>query len=80
MNPEKAMNKVMIEYARASQLYPPFNSAHEGYAVIVEELDELWAEIKKLKDSNPHNDKIEKEAVQLAAVVLRFLTDCVLGM
>lgn len=35
------------ELARANEIYPPFNSAHEGYAVIREELEEMMEEIEK---------------------------------
>ena len=35
------------ELARANEIYPPFNSAHEGYAVILEEAEEMMAEIER---------------------------------
>jgi len=34
------------ELAKAEKKFPGFNSAHEGYAVLLEEVDELWDEIK----------------------------------
>ena len=52
--------------------FPPFNSAHEGYAVLREEVDELWEAIKK-KDKD--HGAIQKEAIQVAAMALRFLED-----
>lgn len=47
-----------------------FNSSHEGYAVLLEELDEAWDEIKR-------NDmeKTRKEMAQVGACALRFLID-----
>ena len=62
------------EAQSAAEKYPPFRSAHEGYAVLLEEIDELWDEVKK----NPKNRdavKMQEEAVQVAAMALRFLTD-----
>jgi len=62
--------EVLAELDRATAKFGPFNSAHEGYAVILEELDELWDEIKKNDAVN-----VRKEAVQVAAMALRFLMD-----
>lgn len=67
-------NEVFTEYERASSLYPAFNSAHEGYAVLLEEVEELWDEVKKSpKRRDPA--KLREEAVQVAAMALRFLND-----
>jgi hypothetical protein len=67
---ENYLPVVLGELDRATQLHGEFVSHHEGYAVILEELDELWQEIK----TNPRNsDKVRKEAVQLAAMTLKFL-------
>jgi len=69
---ECALRLISDEASRAATRFPPFNSHHEGYAIIKEELDELWDEIKT-KECDP--TKIQKEAVQVAAMALRFLTD-----
>ena len=45
-------------------------SAHEGYAVLQEEVDELWDEIK-LKGVLVDPGAIWEEAIQVAAVALR---------
>lgn len=71
---DEAIRKVAAEYAKATANYKPFNSAHEGRAVIEEEFDELWAEIKKRPDQ-VDQAALEKEAVQLAAMALRFIVD-----
>jgi hypothetical protein len=74
MKLETALNAVAIEYGNATSQHGPFNSAHEGYAVIKEELDELWNEIKlKRSERNPVN--LREEAVQVAAMAIRFLVD-----
>ena len=74
MDLDKAMNDVMNEYYRATGINDGFNSAHEGYAVILEELDELWDEVK-CNASSRDIIKMQKEAVQVAAMAIRFLTD-----
>lgn len=65
-----ALSEVRAEVVRAIEKFPTFNSAHEGYAVIAEELDELWDAVKG-------NDPVDarKEAVQVAAMGIRFMTD-----
>ena len=67
-----AHSSILNEAYRAADLYPDFNSPHEGYAVIKEEVDELWEEIKK-KDRDP--EQLRKEAIQVGAMALRFLVD-----
>jgi hypothetical protein len=61
------------EYMRASKKFPKFTSSHEGYAIILEELDELWEAIKS-KDTN--NLWTRGEASQVAAMALRYMVDC----
>ncbi len=55
----------------------PMRSAHEGYAILKEEVDELWDAIK-LNESSPVRDKkIKEEAYHVAAMSLRFLMDVI---
>lgn len=59
------------EIARAKAKHSKdFNSPHEGYAVLKEEVDEMWDAIKK--DDTQH---AVKEAVQVAAMALRFVAE-----
>lgn len=44
---EEIARLVDEELARANEIYPPFRSAHEGYAVIFEEVEEMMAEIER---------------------------------
>jgi hypothetical protein len=71
---EAAIKEVVNEYCRAVKKFGPFNSAHEGYGVILEELDELWDEIK-MKDGARSNESMKEEAAQVSAMGLRFLVD-----
>lgn len=73
MRREVAINLVRDELEKATSEWGCMASYHEGYAVIKEELDELWSEIKgKQKKEN-----LEKEAVQIAAMAIRFLLDLI---
>lgn len=60
------------ECLRACVKSPPFNSVHEGYAVLLEEVDELWDECKK---KAPNKATMRQEAVQIAAMALRFAAE-----
>jgi NTP pyrophosphatase (non-canonical NTP hydrolase) len=63
------------ELARATGIHRhKFNSAHEGYAVILEELDELWDEVKK-NGQTRDMQKMRDEAIQVAAMAMRFVID-----
>lgn len=70
-NMEKWIDEIRAELKSATKRFGKFNSTHEGYGVIKEEFDELWDEIKK----NSSKDIMSKEAIQLAAMSLRFLID-----
>lgn len=64
------------EVQKACARFAAFNSAHEGYAVILEELEELWAEIKDDKRTGDVRYVLmRKEAVQIAAMAVRFVLD-----
>ena len=70
MTPEEVVGLVLEELDRATAKFGTFNSTHEGYAVILEELDEMWDEVK-------HNrlDRACAEAIQVAAMAIRFVAD-----
>ena len=64
---------VLEELSRARTKFPAgFHSGHEGYAVIQEELDELWQDVKRDRAF-----EAACEAIQVAAMALRFIDDCV---
>ena len=72
MDTEAAVILVEDELENAEEKFGPFKNVHEGYAVILEELDELWDEIKK---KNPDKGRLRDEAKQVAAMALRFMLD-----
>lgn len=71
----KVVNDVLAEYQDAKGLFPDFATAHEGYAVLLEEVDELWDHVK-VKQAKRDVDKMRKEAVQVAAMAMRFIDFC----
>jgi len=64
---------IIKEKQRADSLHPPMHSLHEGYALILEELDELWEKIRLAKNIDDRPQGITEEAIQIAAMALRFL-------
>lgn len=69
------LDEVGREVARAEAKHKPMNSAHEGYAVILEELDELKAEVWKGGSTLRDPVAMRKEAIEVAAVAVRFVRD-----
>ena len=70
---EALLSEIGDEYERACKKFSKFNSRHEGYAVILEELDEAWDSIK----TNQLNAILELEIIQVGAMCLRFLMDLI---
>lgn len=68
------LTDVETELRNATRKFGSFASAHEGYAVIKEEVDELWDEVKGNKDPEAIH-RMKKEALQVAAMALRFIID-----
>jgi len=68
------LDEIANEVKSAQQKYHPFNSNHEGYAVLLEEVDELWDEIKESKDIKA-TAGMKKECIQIAAMAVRFIED-----
>jgi len=71
---EKIIKQIISEYESASGKYPKFNSTHEGYAVIQEEVDELWDLVKSNKGINGGSE-FRSECIQIAAMAIRFIKD-----
>jgi len=59
------------ELERANRIHgATFTSPHEGYAVLLEELDELWDEVKK---KHPSKERMLEEATQVGAMAIKFI-------
>ena len=65
------INAVVVELSNACQNWPKFNSAHEGFAVLKEEVDELWDHVK-VNQKKRDLLAMQKEAIQVAAMAIRF--------
>jgi hypothetical protein len=50
------------------------HSPHHGYALLLEEMDELWDEVKK-KNIARNPWAMREEAMQIAALAIRFMVD-----
>lgn len=69
----EATEDILAEIQRAKAKHPgDFKNFHEAYAVILEEVDELWDEIKK---RHQRKEKIKEEAIQSAAMLIRLITE-----
>lgn len=74
MSVSGVLDTVEWELQKATRAFGSFASPHEGYAVILEEIDELWDEIKGDKLDGARGRQ-RKEARQVAAMGCRFLVD-----
>lgn len=66
--------EIKTEYATAISNWDLFNSAHEGFAVLLEEVDELKAHVWT-KQKHRDLEAMRKEAIQIAAMAVRFATE-----
>src|SRR5229473_6065520 len=65
--------EVVHELKRARRLFPgPQHSAHEGFAVLMEEVDEVW-DIVKQNQKRRDNAALRKELIQTAAMAMRMI-------
>jgi hypothetical protein len=73
---DTAAQDALAEVRRAKAAWPgEFNSAHEGFAILNEEFDELRGHVwtnQKRRDLAA----MRKEAIQVAAMALRFAAEC----
>lgn len=70
-----AAHDALKELSQAVGVWPAFNSAHEGFAVLSEEYDELKEHVwtnQKRRDLA----KMRAEAIQVAAMAIRFAVEC----
>lgn len=67
-------NRVQLEVERAGKLHPPLANIFEALGVILEELDEFKAEVRK-KRADRDKTKLLGELIQVAAMVQRTCQD-----
>jgi len=71
MSTREIVDAMVDEYEVARAKFPAFHSAHEGFAVIKEEVDELWDLVRKDGDG----ENMEEEAVQIGAMAIAFIVE-----
>lgn len=71
---DRVLAMVKAEVLAAALKHKPMNGPHEGYAVLLEEVDELWDHVKA--DTGRSSDAMD-EAVQIAAMGVRYVLDVV---
>lgn len=69
---DETLAKVRTEVLRARFKHAPMKSPHEGWAVLYEEVDELWDEVKADRGRAVTG---LTEAVQVAAMGVRYHMD-----
>jgi hypothetical protein len=65
------VGEVRVELTKAITNWPKFNSAHEGFAVLSEEVDELWDHVKT-NQKKRDIEAMKKECIQISAMAMRF--------
>lgn len=65
------LDEVLEELEKATTKFGPFASPHEGYAILLEEMNELWSAVK----ANDYSANTRNEAIQIAAMAIRFVYD-----
>lgn len=77
MTPEQLnpiFRDIKDELSSAMRKFDGMHSLHEAYAVIAEEVDELW-DIVREKNSHEMGVIARKECVQIAAMAIRAIID-----
>ncbi len=75
-NPDRILLRDTLEEIEAEAIvgydkWGAFNSAHEGWAVLREEVDEMWDHVK-IGQRRRDLQAMRTEAIQVAAMALRF--------
>lgn len=74
------LSEIAMSYQKARLKYQPIRSPHEGYAILMEEVDELWEVVKASHigaafDYSANSQAMRKEALHVAAMALAFLVE-----
>lgn len=71
---DQIFSDLHAEVFSAMEAWPAMNSAHEGFGVLAEEVDELWEHVRT-KQKNRDLAAMRKEALQVAAMAIRFAAE-----
>lgn len=72
---EDEVYAILMEVLTATRRWGPFHSAHEGYGIILEEVDELWDAVRLNQSKPDRKSRLRAESTQVAAMALRFMMD-----
>lgn len=74
---EDAAHQILMEVMRArfDLKFKPMHSLHEGFAVLLEEVDELKVWVWKNQKKRDYSE-VRKEAMQVAAMALCIMVEC----
>lgn len=69
-----AMRRIVNEmvFEAKAMRWPPFNSSHEGFAILLEGVERLKAEVFEQEQSGEH---MRAEAILVGATAIRFIKD-----
>lgn len=67
---------VLTEVQIARSKFGPFGNLHEAYAVILEELDEFWGEVRIKQDEAIRKNACRNELIQVAAMCICAMVEC----
>lgn len=70
----RVLAEVGSEVKRANAKHAPMNSAHEAYAVLLEEVDEFKEQVWK-QQKNRDLEEMRNELIQVAAMAVRAICD-----
>lgn len=76
---DTAFAAIAAETLGARQRYPAFNSGQEGYAVLLEEVEELWEVVRNhhagVDDEQGYRLRLRAQATQVAAMAVRIILE-----
>lgn len=73
---QEILEDVKKEFKFATDKYGKFNSLHEAYAIVLEEVNELWEEVKTSQKDSSRIKFVRREAIQVATMAIRLIFDC----
>jgi hypothetical protein len=72
-------DEVVCQLACTRELWEPMRRSHEGYALMLARLDELWEAVKEDRaggDPDAMRLRMRRAAIGVATMAIQFVTDC----